>query len=116
MQYTIVLSMLEYIHHSMLEIDDSVFETIIKSSMPTLVLFSGAWCDVCKKLVPVYENLAPKFIGYTAFSMVDVDSCPETVRKCSIDIVPTLLMFRNGIEYGRYSGVITADELALWIK
>lgn len=66
--------------------------------------FSAAWCGPCRVLAPIMENVKSKFDNIK-FENIDVDSQFEIASKYSIRSVPTVIVEKDGIEIGRFTGV-----------
>lgn len=86
------------------------FKDIINSDKPVLVDFSATWCGPCKTMVPILDELK-KMMSNTTIIKVDVDKNPEAASAYHIRSVPTLIIFKNGIEKWRQSGVVPASHL-----
>ena len=72
--------------------------------MVTLKKFSAAWCGPCRVLAPIMENVKSKFNNIN-FENIDVDSQFEIASKYSIRSVPTVIVEKDGVEIGRFTGV-----------
>lgn len=68
--------------------------------------FFADWCVPCKNLNPIYEELKNDYMpkGVT-FKQVDIERNSELTEKYNIRSVPTVIILRNGREYGRIMGV-----------
>jgi thioredoxin 1 len=66
--------------------------------------FFATWCGPCKRIAPVFEDLADKFYPHIQFFKVDVDESPELVDKYSIQAMPTFLFLKNGIVVKKVEG------------
>ena len=78
------------------------FEEVIKDGL-TLVDFYATWCGPCKMLSPVVEQISDEFEG-AKFIKVDVDEMADIAVRYKIEVVPTLIVFKNGSELRRSSG------------
>jgi thioredoxin 1 len=65
--------------------------------------FFAPWCGPCKRIAPVYEELAKKFPRVT-FLKVDVDESEDIASKFSIESLPTFVFLQNGVEVKRIEG------------
>ena len=67
------------------------------------VKFYAPWCGHCKKLAPVWEDLADAVVGELNIAEVDATENNELSRMYSIKAFPTLIFFNNG-KYTVYEG------------
>jgi len=68
------------------------------------------WCPPCKQLAPVLEEFAGETSEARIFK-VNVGQCPELARQYRIQLIPALLVFRNGALTERHIGL--ADKATL---
>jgi thioredoxin 1 len=76
----------------------------------TLVDFYADWCGPCKVLsnnLQEFEKIYPNI----NIKKVNVDENDELVEKYKIRNVPSIICFKQGIEYWRHSGLMTLDQL-----
>ena len=78
-------------------VNDLNFETeVVSSDIPVLVDFSATWCQPCRAIAPLVDQLAGEYEGRVKVTAVDIDESPATAQKFQIRGVPTLLMFKGG--------------------
>ena len=78
-------------------ITDAEFEQeVLGADLPVLVDFWADWCQPCKMIAPIVEELAGEYEGKVTFAKMDVDSNPMTPTKYGIRGIPTLLLFKGG--------------------
>jgi|TARA_R110000803_G_scaffold194392_1_gene257466 thioredoxin 1 len=81
------------------------FEEIIKSKTPTLVDFYATWCGPCKMMSPLLEQVS-KDVGDSARILkIDIDTNRSVATQYGIRSVPTLILFKEGKQVWRQSGV-----------
>ncbi len=97
-------------------ITDEEFDDIIKSKKVCVLDFSATWCGPCKMMAPVFEDVSDKYKGKYYFYKIDIDSAEDLANKLNISAVPTILVYENGVEKGRTSGYMDADELERFIN
>ncbi len=87
------------------------FSDIIQSDVPTLVDFSAEWCQPCKMMKPILEELKSNVGEQATILKIDVDRNPQIAGQYQIRGVPTLILFKGGQIKWRQSGVISAQNL-----
>lgn len=96
-----------------LEITDGNFESeVANSSVPVLLDFWAAWCAPCRMLAPTVEAIAKDYDGKAKVGKLNVDENNEISAKYGIKGIPTLILFKNGVEQERVVGATTKDNIA----
>ena len=94
----------------------SNFSEIIKDSKPVLVDFHADWCGPCKMLAPILKDAKAELGDGVKIVKIDVDKNEALAGKYQVRGVPTLILFKNGKQLWRQSGVIQKDEIIRIIK
>jgi len=92
------------------------FNTLINEAKPVLIDFSAEWCGPCKMLAPILEEVASELGSAARIIKIDVDKNPGISSKYQISSVPTLILFKDGHQLWRKSGVVPASQLIGAIK
>lgn len=87
------------------------FENIIQSEKPVLIDFFATWCGPCKMLAPVLKEVKDSMGERITILKIDVDKNQELSSKYQVRGVPTMILFQNGKQLWRQSGVLTKDEI-----
>ena len=87
------------------------FNDIISSDQLVLVDFFATWCQPCKMMHPILEQLKAAVGDKLRIIKVDVDKHNTIAAQYRIQSVPTLMLFRNGEVLYRNSGVMDKAEL-----
>jgi len=87
------------------------FETIINDSRPVIVDFHALWCGPCKVQSPILKELAAELGDKVRVIKIDVDQNNAISAQYQIQSVPTLIVFKNGKQVWRQSGVVTKAAL-----
>ena len=78
-------------------VNDSNFDSeVLKSSVPVLVDFTATWCQPCRAIAPLIDQIAGEYQGRAKVAKLDVDESPATATKYAIRGVPTLLLIKGG--------------------
>jgi len=82
--------------------------------MSHVLYFTADWCNPCKKVKPIVEEINKDSV--TKFQMIDVDSEVELAKKFEIRSVPTFILIKNGTEIKRTTGAQTREQLEAFIN
>jgi len=91
--------------------DQDFEEKIIRSSIPVLVDFWAPWCEPCKIVSPIVEELAEEYRGRVGFATVNVDENPEKAGTFGVQSIPNLKLFKNGNIVDEIIGVTPRDQI-----
>lgn len=94
----------------------SNFNAIIKSETTVLVDFFADWCGPCKMLAPILKQVKEDLGEGVKIIKIDVDKNQPIAEKYQVRGVPTLLLFKNGSQVWRQSGVLQKNDLIKIIK
>ena len=92
------------------------FNEQIQSSKPILVDFYAEWCGPCKMMKPILLDVAERMGDAVTILTIDVDKEKELATKHRTQSVPTLIIYKNGKQLWRQSGVISANALTKLLK
>ncbi len=91
--------------------DRSMEKTIKGTDIPVVVDFYADWCQPCKVMAPILDELARSRQGQVLVAKLDTDSNPTMAVHYGIRGIPTLIVFREGREWKRQTGAVPADRL-----
>ena len=91
---------------------DANFESeVLKSTVPVLVDFWAEWCGPCRSLTPIVEELQKDFGAKVKMGKIDIDHSRNTPAKYGIMAVPTIILFKNGKEMDKITGLKPKADL-----
>jgi thioredoxin 2 len=87
-----------------------------KSPLPVVADFWAPWCAPCRSFAPVFEQAAGAMAGHVVFAKVDTQAYPLASQSFGIRGVPTLIVFRGGLERARQSGAMPLPRFLEWLR
>lgn len=88
---------------------------IDQSTMPVLVDLWAPWCGPCKTIAPALETLAVERAGTLRIAKVNVDQEPAVSAQLGVQGIPTMVLYRGGIEVARQVGALPVDRIRQWV-
>jgi len=117
-------------------VTDATFEAeVLRSELPVLVDLYADWCQPCKQVSPIVEQVAQELVGKIKVVKVDVDSNPMVAQTFRAQSIPMLLVIAEGRVAQQHVGAldrpgilrllepvmpraaaeVSPEELALWL-
>lgn len=62
----------------------------------SVVRFWAPWCPPCRRMEPIYDELARDMSDRAHFAALDIDQAPEVAGGFGVRSVPTMLIFKDG--------------------
>ncbi len=85
-------------------LSDSNFHEEISNSKPVLVDFWAEWCGPCRLVAPILDEMAGEYAEKITVGKLNVDENPQTMGSYDIMSIPTLILFKDGVEKKRIIG------------
>lgn len=93
-------------------IDGSKLNEEIKASSKLVIVdFYATWCGPCQMLAPVLEKVSSSRADCDILE-VDIDKSQNTAVEYGIQVVPTLIIFKNGEKLKQLEGYLNENELS----
>lgn len=99
--------------------DEASFDAkVIQASheQPILVDFWAEWCAPCLSLAPALERVIDELEGLVLLAKVEVDDNMHLAGHYRLRGFPTVILFVNGEEIGRFHGSRASHWLREWIE
>ncbi|WP_375240195.1 thioredoxin [Polaribacter sp.] len=92
------------------------FSEIIHQEKPVLVDFFAEWCGPCKMMNPILKQVKDVLGDKVSIIKINVDKNQSLASKYQVKGVPTFMVFKEGKQLWRQSGVLQTKELVEVIK
>jgi thioredoxin 1 len=89
----------------------NAFQQLIQKDQPVLVDFFATWCGPCQMLAPILKQVKESLGERITIIKIDVDKNQAIAAQYQVRGVPTMLLFQNGKQLWRQSGVVSKEEL-----
>ena len=94
-----------------IELNNENFDKeVLENNKPVVVDFWASWCGPCRMMGPIFEELSED-MKEVVFGKLSTEDHGEIASKNNITSIPTLVVFKEGKEVGRISGVMPKEDL-----
>jgi thioredoxin 1 len=90
--------------------DDNFDAEVLKSDVPVVVDFWAEWCGPCRMLGPTIDAIASQYQGKVKVGKLDTESHRSAPMKFRINMLPTVLVFKNGEIVHKFVGLQPKSE------
>lgn len=91
--------------------DNNFHQIIADTSKPLVVKWSANWCGPCRTFAPTYRRWSQIYSNLANFAECDLDNCPNVSSNFRVGAVPTIIVFKNGLEFRRWVGAPAENNL-----
>ena len=87
------------------------FDELIQGDKPVLIDFYATWCGPCQMLGPILKQVKDSLGDRVSIIKIDVDKNEVLAAKYQVRGVPTMMLFQDGQQLWRQSGVLSKEEI-----
>ena len=87
------------------------FQEMLKKNKLVLADFHTRWCLPCKKLEPIIDEISDENREKVYVIKIDADENKHLIKQYNVKGVPTLILFENGADIWRNTGLLTKKEI-----
>ena len=93
-------------------INNQEFQRLLQGDKPVLADFWAPWCSYCRRIGPAYDRVAEDHADDLVAVKVNIDDEPVLAQQEQIEVIPTLVLYKNGTA----AGSIVAPESKAMIE
>ncbi len=93
-----------------IKLSEETFNEAISGDKPILVDFWAEWCGPCRLIAPVLEEIAKETDALT-IGKLNIDENPNPPSQHDVMSIPTLILFKDGVEKKRIVGAAPKHRL-----
>ncbi|SIS23687.1 tetratricopeptide repeat protein [Williamsia sterculiae] len=100
------------------DVDEASFESdVIGLSDQVVVVVDlwADWCQPCKQLSPVLEQLAEQAGGRWVLAKIDIEANPRIQQAFGVQSIPTVVAIAQGQPVSAFQGVQPAEQIQRWL-
>ncbi len=97
-------------HENVLTLTEQNFQQQTKNKV-VLVDFWATWCAPCRMMAPVLNDVASNLSGNSKVGKVNIEQFQSLAQKFKVRSIPTLILFKNGVEINRFVGIKSKEFL-----
>ena len=100
-----------------MEVSDATFEReVLRSELPVLIDLYADWCQPCKQLSPIVQQVSEELEGKLKVVKIDVDRSPMIAQSFRVQSIPMLAVIAEGKLADTHVGMMRKDELLGFVK
>ena len=90
--------------------EENFEKEVIDSKGLILVDFFATWCGPCQMLGPVLERIGTSRAEFD-IAKVDIDQAQNLALKYEVEVVPTMVIFKDGKVVDKIEGFMSESEV-----
>ncbi|HEX2677497.1 MAG TPA: thioredoxin [Polyangiales bacterium] len=98
-------------------ISEQEFEReVLRAGVPVLVDLYADWCQPCKQLTPILEQLSGELQGKIKIVRVDVEKSPLLARSFRVQSIPMLVLIAQGRPVDQIVGLVDKNTILQMVQ
>ena len=88
-----------------MKLTQSNFKDTVENNKVVIVDFWAAWCGPCRMLGPIIDELEKDYEDKVIVGKIDTVEEGDLAAQFGIRSIPTILIFKNGVQVEQLTGV-----------
>ena len=96
----------------------SFIDKVVKKSKSVAVIvdFWAPWCEPCKQITPILEQLTGQFNGKVSLVKINIDENQQLAQQLNIQSIPTVMAFYEGQPVNGFAGLKSPEEIKAFFE
>lgn len=87
-----------------------------RSDIPLVIDIWAPWCGPCQAMAPHFAEAAKRLEPQWRFAKLNSDEQLDIASRLGIRSIPTLIVYHQGRELARQSGLMDVSRLTQWLN
>jgi thioredoxin 1 len=87
-------------------------DEVLKSTIPVLIDFWAEWCQPCRMIGPLLDQLAGEYAGRVKICKVNVDEENDLAGRHNVVSIPTMVVYNGGQVVRQQVGAVPKAQIA----
>lgn len=102
---------------SVLKINSELYKQQVENEKKVVLAeFWAPWCVYCRRIGPAFEKLAEEYGDKLVIGQVNIDEEPDLAQQNNIEVVPTLILYKDGQAVGSIVAPDSKGKIEEFIK
>ncbi|MFW5926377.1 MAG: thioredoxin [Myxococcota bacterium] len=102
---------------AVVSVTDTTFEQeVLQSELPVLIDLHADWCQPCKQLAPIVDQVAEELEGKLKVCRIDVDHSPLVAQTFRVQSIPMLVLFHQRQVVSHQMGVVDKQTILRMVE
>lgn len=97
-------------------INKEQYHELIQGGKPVLVDFWAPWCSYCRRIGPALDKVAEQTEETLLVAKINIDEEPQLSHQERIEVIPTLVIYRDGEVLGSIVAPESKAEIENFIR
>lgn len=102
---------------SVVNINKELFKQQVEEEKKVVLAeFWAPWCVYCRRIGPAYKKIAEEYGDDLVIGQVNIDEEPELAAENNIEVVPSLILYKDGQAVGSIVAPESKGKIEEFIK